>query len=556
MSEQTRVIRRDWAVGGTVFLLLLTRACAFGIQYWPQLDDYIQYHNYASKFDFATLAETVGILASRPLAGVADYFVWSPMFDHMIVGVALICGMYAVSVVLMLRLLSRYFALGPVFPVVMALLPLGVEGTYWMSAATRVVVGLLCACLAGWCFGWWLDRGGWYRGGLFAVAVILPFGFYEQSGVLAMTLVLGMGCLEIRHRRGRALLALWCLPAAGLYLKATTLLSAAGVYGSRAKLMLPGSDYYWNTFLPDILGQIKEVFTQGTFYTLVKGFVRGARLVLSGELVVWFFITATLCALYGWVAWRWGLPREQQRGRGSALTLLAGLLLAVAPVTPFLILENPWFSLRGAVSSFPGIALVCDRLILLLWERLPTKRAGPAVLSALTALVFCLAGASEIGDYRDTWYNDQQAGRAVLQALKEDFSTLKSTTGVRVGILGMEPSRLPNQNFYWHEHIHGCTESDWAFTGLLVFMNKEAALPSVTPLPSDPMYRAWNAQSNRVESFDALYYYDGQSIFPVLVEQTQEKEYAVCYEDGTYIGKIWEEKDSCGYFRLAEQLAG
>ena len=50
-------------------------------------------------------------------------------------------------------------------------LNLGVEGTYWMSASTRVVVGLLCACLAGWSFAWWLDRGGWYRGVLFAAVM-------------------------------------------------------------------------------------------------------------------------------------------------------------------------------------------------------------------------------------------------------------------------------------------------------------------------------------------------------------------------------------------------
>ena len=64
--------RREWlAQGGVLFLMLCARACAFGIEYWPQLDDYIQYYSYivhnASIFE---LQQKVGVLASRPLAGL------------------------------------------------------------------------------------------------------------------------------------------------------------------------------------------------------------------------------------------------------------------------------------------------------------------------------------------------------------------------------------------------------------------------------------------------------------------------------------------------------
>ena len=133
MSER----KVDWVQGGVIFLLLVARACAFGWQYWPQLDDYIQYHNYAAGFTFAKLQETVGVLASRPLAGMADYFVWSPLFDRMILGVVAISALYAVSAVLMKGLLQRYFQVGPFFLVIMTLMPLGVEGTYWMWLSKR-----------------------------------------------------------------------------------------------------------------------------------------------------------------------------------------------------------------------------------------------------------------------------------------------------------------------------------------------------------------------------------------------------------------------------------
>ena len=55
--------RRDgrlwpWALGGALFVLLMLRACAFGAVYWPQLDDYIQYHNYPTSGSFSQLQQS------------------------------------------------------------------------------------------------------------------------------------------------------------------------------------------------------------------------------------------------------------------------------------------------------------------------------------------------------------------------------------------------------------------------------------------------------------------------------------------------------------------
>lgn len=552
MSERSKNRRIDWALGGLIFLMLMLRACAFGAQYWYQLDDYIQYHNYAAGNDFWGLVEAVGLLASRPLAGIADYFVWSPLFDHMIVGVAIISALYAVSAVLMKRLISRYFALSPLFLLVMAMLPLGVEGTYWMSASTRIVVGIFFACLTGWSFAWWLDRGGWYRGLLFMAVILLPFGFYEQAAVLAMTLALGMGLLEFRKHRRRALLALWSLPAAGIYLKLTSMLAGSGVYGSRMDVVLPVSKYYWDTFLPDMLGQIKTVFTEGLFYTLVKGFVRGMRQVFSGELLLWFLLAVLVCVLYGWLAGRCG--GEGERTRSVPLALVTGILLTIAPVTPFLILGGTWFSFRGAVPSFAGMALVCDTIFLLLRGRIPHGRWVGAAFVGVTALVLCVAGASEVGDYRGTYLDDQQAARVIVQDLPKDYPAAESIQGVEVGILGLEASMLDNVNFSWHEHFRGCTESSWALTGLLSCQYQGVTLPAITPLPTDPIYKAWNRETNRIDRFDVLYYYDGERLERLTLEQTGEMNYEVYGQDGRWMGRIWEE-DKIGYFRTAEQLA-
>lgn len=545
--------KRDWKGPAGMFLLLfllvMARCCAFGVRYYPQLDDYIQYHNYIKSYSFWTLQEKVGILSSRPLAGLADYFFWSPMFDHMILGVALISALYAAAVLLIWDVLRRYFKTSPALPVIMALLPLGMEGTYWMSASTRVVVGMFFAALAVRAFLNWLDgRGrGWLI--LYLFLQLLPFGFYEQAGLLSVTLTVGAAILEWTGKGkhwGRCAVSLWGAPAMGLYLLLTRLLDNGGVYGSRAETVFSVSrHYYLHTIFPEVMEQFREAFLKGGFYTAVKGFVRGGRMILSGELLLWALGAAALCVLLGLLARR-GEPEEG----GDAplpLALLSGLLLAAGPASLFLVLTSPWFSLRGTVTSFPGIALIVDSLLVRLWDALALRRGGLSVLAAAMAFVFCVAGASEVRDYRDTYENDRRIARLVLEAAKET-----GPVEGRIGVLNLEPSYLPNQNFYYHEHIHGCTESGWAFNGLLTALGGEV---KVTPLPADPLYRAWNRETNHPAGFQALYWFDGESLTPAVLRELGENAYQVRDRRGELLGVIWEEEDGVGYLRRPEQLA-
>ena len=532
-----------------LFLLVMARYCAFGIQYYPQLDDYIQYHNYIRSYSFMALQEKVGILSSRPLAGIADYFFWSPMFDHMILGVALISALYAAAVLLIWDILGRYFRTSPVLPVVMALLPLGMEGTYWMSASTRVVVGMFFAALAARTFLYWLDGRGWGWLILYLILQLIPFGFYEQAGLLSVALTAGAAILEW-IRRGKSLsrcaVSLWGVPAMGLYFLATRLLDNGGVYGSRAETVFSVSrHYYLHTLLPEIMGQLRDAFLKGGFYTGAKGFVRGMRMVLSGELLLWALCAAALCVLL-WLTVRRREPQERtEEDALLPLALLSGLLLAAAPVSLFLVLNNPWFSLRGTVTSFPGIALAADSLLVWLWDRLSLRRSGLPVLAAVAAFVFSVAGASELRDYRDTYENDQRVARLVLEAAEE-----AGPVDGRIGVLNLEPSYLPNQNFYYHEHIHGCTESDWAFTGLLTALGGEV---KVAPLPADPIYRVWNREANLPSGFETLYWFDGESLTPAVLRELAENTYQVRDRAGKLLGVIWEE-DGIGYLRRPEQL--
>lgn len=545
LNGGARDCRRQAAIlFALLFLLSMLRYCAFGFTYFPQLDDYIQYHNYPSNPSFWNLAQAVGLLTSRPLAGVFDYFIWGPMFDHMIVGVALVTAFYVASVLLLRRLLRRYFRVGPLFLVIMCLLPLGMEGLYWMSASTRVVMGLFFASLAGTAFAAWLDTGRWYWGAAYVALQLIPFGFYEQCAVFSMTLVLGMGLLELRRGRKRPLLALWAFGAMVLYFLLIKALAANNPYASRSEIVLPVTPYYWKVFFPQVVKQVAASFLGGGLFTLCKGFVRGLPLAFSLERLPWLVMTVACCGLFVWLSGKSGQGEKEKDTRtGAWLALLAGFLLALAPVTPFFILGNSWMSLRGTVPSFAGAALMVEALLQMLFSSPARWKKVSAVLSGSLALAFCIAALSEMNDYRLTYENDQQVGRTILATMERDAVD----GGLNIGILNVESSSLPDQNFFYHEHIHGCTESNWALSGLLTAMGGKG-LPSITPLPTAPMYQRWNSQSSRPDSFDLLYYYDGDQLLPVSLEQTGEHSFLVYGPDDVFLGSIWEDEGENGYF--------
>ena len=553
MSKLNRKGSGLWRSALTLFLLLMARACAYGVQYWPQLDDYIQYHNYLQHGNFEQLQMTTGILGARPLAGLADYFLWGRMFSFLILGVAVISLLYALAGAMLRQQLGRYFPVSPLFLVIFALLPLGVEGTYWMSASTRIVCGLFCAALSSGAFLRWMDTGRWRWALAFAVLQVLPMGFYEQSGVFAVTLVVGLAILEvIRSRKKilRALLALWSLPAMGLYFVVTRALTVGTLYESRSEILLPTDPEWQERLLPEILEQLKEVLLQGNWDVLSRGFSRGIEAVLSGELLLWGIVTAGLCLLFGYLhAKEPNISGGGKKMLSPILALVAGVLLFVAPLTIFLVLDNPWFSFRGAVTSFTGLALVCDTVVTVFCRRLPGYKRGISAFSALLAMVFCVAGASEIGDYRATYEADQKVGSAVVETLEQDFpQPWANGYTQRIGILNISPSYLEEENHNYHEHIHGCTESDWAFQGLLTYLGGEGTW-DVTPLPLSPMYYHWNQSTSRPETFDVLYYYDGQNIEQVTLEQTGEHQFLVLTQSGETLGTIWEDSDGSGHFR-------
>ncbi len=542
----------------TTFAAIFLRFVYYGFKYYPQIDDYIQYHNYATSIDKWRLVTEQGLLSARPLAGLADVFFWSELYSVMIVGVLFISLMFAASAVILYKLWNRYFGTGVMFIVLYSLLPLGFEGTYWMSASTRIVCGLFFSSLAGWLLDYFLRGGRLFIVPVWSLCQLVSFCFYEQTLVFSLALTIVIIMLNWRamrrepEREGRKLRLLWGLLSlvnAAVYFIFTSSF-ARGVFASRMKLILPDNDYYFKVFLPDITGQVSDAFIKGGFYTFFKGFKRGAQIIFTDLTQSWSVYVYILCvasvSIIIYLQARRG-DRATYNGRRALCAVLCGIFLTVMPIMPFFVISNPWFSLRATVSSLPGIALAADALL-----RFITKNRTAAAAAVLTAMC-CVASVSELHDYRETYFYDQKAASAIYNELSRAGIDKKS----RTGILSLNASYLDDQNFYYHEHIHGATHSGWALYGAVSATAYDAGDNTVrgdiVPLATDGenFYAAWNRETKNLGGFDVLYYWDDKigRLLPLRAERSDNGEYTLYFADGTICARTREE-NGIGYITL------
>lgn len=521
-----------------VFSLIAIRFLYYGFRYFPQLDDYIQHHNYAAEGNLFYLIEKYGLLSARPLAGVFDVTLWSWLWPCAILGVLLLSALYAVSAIEFLKIFQRYFGTSPFFIVIYALLPLGIEGTYWMSASTRIIPGLLFTAWSAKCLCYFLDERRKRAFFLSVVCQFVTFCFYEQTAVLSCALNVLISLLYLRDNR-RWYWSFSCVLCGALYFLCTTLAGPSAVYGGRTEIILPFSAEYYTSFLPELFSQFKSAFLGGGYYTFVYGFIRGIMRIVKDGAVVWCLLTLAFCIFFGMIVYR---KHKAEHGY-FILPLVFGAVLLVAPLAPFFVVQNPWFSFRGTVASFVGIALILDCIIRLLTQN---NRVTIAVLSSFVACIFCICGVSEIADYRATYLADQRVVQTVSE-ISENYQK-----GSRIAIFNVDATYVTEQNSRYHEHITGVTESDWALTGAIRCYN-ENPTEGITYVPvsmkNDPLYKPWNYATMTIPAMDGIYLYDyaENSLEKLTVVYTGDDHFELYFEDGEKFGTVIE-KEKHGYF--------
>lgn len=478
---------------GVLFLLLmLLKVGIFCFSYQPMLDDYIQlglYGMHPDRWQDSVLA--AGLLAGRPLAGLMDVYVWSSFYHCLWVPMLLLTIGYAAALWLLYRLFSEWFSCSPFFLAVAGFVPICMEGTFWLAAATRTVPPLLLGALAAQTLWRWKKARKPGMLWLFFVLFFCSLGFYEQ-GILFS----GMLCLLVLLRGERK--RLW--PAVGMMALACALMGSTyvlvpkGQSVSRVALINLSADVAQH-----IAGISHEVFLLWgrTNLSLTASSLREGIAVLHGRL--WYGALLLILAAALFVVVR-RLPACRT---GAKHSLLIGAVLFLVPLLIFFAQKNAFLALRSAVCCLPGAALLCDGVARLVLNH---GRAAMAGLCAVVICCGCLCCSGELSFYRQAWAYDRAVIAAVYPAAQQYGREQ------RIGVLNL--STYVTDAVRYGEHVYAISSSEWALTGAMYAARGEKGTAAVRPFELGSVV-ATDLDALRALAITGWYYYEDGLLVPV-----------------------------------------
>lgn len=451
LSLKKRTVEENYRTAFFVsfFLLSLFRLSYLGYKYTPYLDDYVQYMLYPALDDAwdRVLTGGAGVLFTRPLAGFADFFVWSRFDNTLGMAIFIVSILYTLSAVFFYRTFcDAGFELTPIFLIVYTFLPLNIEGTYWLSASSRIVVSLflvsLCCRL--------LARGRMLE---FALCNAAAMCFYEQTALLAVAIPIAV-CLLKGWQNGKAVV-----------LTVLINISVLAVYYMYFGEMSNNSGRMWiqASQLPQRIGVLAvengEMWWKAGTELIMNGFWRGLERIRSDKAIVWTLTLALLIVMFFVTSPKIGLKKS-----GTIKKLCLGLVLAAVSMLPFVISRGS-LNFRNAVPALVGVALMLDGLLPVLF-----RRATPVVLGVCT-VCFSIVAVSEVCDYDLTAKRDmeiiQLAAQNALAEHETDFETVVCSCTA--------PVRF-EQNTSFNDHIISIRGSAWGMTGpvkAMIIQNKK-----------------------------------------------------------------------------------
>ncbi len=456
---------KNFAYALIFFMAILTKYLLFGFSYYPILDDFIQYGGYPLYNDLGYVYFKIGTMAARPFASLLDPVFWGAMWGNMRFALILISLLHFFSVFLAAKTLDKCgFKISPLFFIITLFIPIGSEGAYWLSASSRLVVGMFFAALSLYLLVRYFSDKKKHFLVLFTVFHIISYGFYEPVCIVAF---LGVCLIALNfHKDLKQKWWILLIPVISMLLLMVYYAWGAnlGALGSRAS-GFSLSDIFFK--IKDGAVQVARCFTKGIYKSTVKGFFAGLFVVakegFSGGL--WLVI----CGLIA--LWLYKAAAKTKTEKGKVL-FLVGLILFLAPLAPNVVVETVWIPYRAIFVSLFGFALMAEPIFTFVFR---SKRLQ-ALACSLVLIVFLVANANEYNTYKKVSEFDTITAQNIAEQLSDEVMR-----GEKNVVLIVEGAyEIPQVDLY-KDHVKSVIETDWSLTGAVRAVTGNIKIKKITP---------------------------------------------------------------------------
>lgn len=458
----------------------------YGFQYFPVLDDYIQYWGYPARGDLGYVYTVIGTLATRPMASLLDPLFWGQFWSCLSVALLLITVLHVVSLMLLNRALKQYhITLSPLFELLYLLLPLGMEGRFWLSASTRLVVGLFFATLSlEFLSRFTEEKKSLTSFILFVLFQLIACGFYEAVAIFTAAAAFLLTIISYVKKRDKVffLVPLSSFLSVGflfLYYKLCTGISSLSsrVSGDEPISLLRN--------IGALFTQLGEVFAL-TYHRTVSGCIHGLKVLFTNG--VWGLFVLLCIFFMAFLFSRRKIRRHKKTLMENLLWAGCGLILFFAPLLPNLIVSEVWITNRSLFLPLIGLCFILEPLFTSLYKK-------PQKIIVFVMTFLCLtASVNEYDVYRRVHTQDIKLLDTVISQMSEEAK--EGTQNVTV-VLSKEV--VTPQNAYYKDHVKSVFDSDWALTGAIRARMKSLAPKLIQPVIDGTEYNTDNMQVIYIE---------------------------------------------------------
>ena len=470
----TGIFHSKYVFWFTLLCAMIIKYTYYGIKYFPILDDNNIYgflYNYYSSHDaFVKLA------TSRPIAYFFDCFIISRLWKQMWIVLVGIILLHWVCCILIYKLFKAInLRIGYFVVLFFALAPFGTEATYWISASSRLVIGLFFALLSMYIMTSCICNDGIKNNRkqtilyllLFWILNLMSMGFYEQITFFTFLCPLFILIVLIKKIKHKIILI---IPFINIFLFAAfyKYFSDVGQIASRGQFL----DENYISHTKDVLRSIRHLVVNEQISMYQQGIVRGFNLIIKDgnwPILVLFAVIAIVLSIH--CSFRLKVINENYTK--SIKKIIIAVFLFIIPFAPFFVLKLIYITNRNAFVSLFAIGLVAEVLlyIILKWDK---RRIVIGLISGVMVFLFLLTNTSELQDYRNVSEADQEIVNNLTEAYIQrsdngkDGTLLFNTKDIYVDVT--------------LKHFSNCTAADWALTGAVQALRSDAHLGVIQPI--------------------------------------------------------------------------
>lgn len=430
---------------GLSLILLFAQRFIFGFNYYPTVDDWFLY---LGKSILIPEGLAVPDLATRPFAGLFDHYIIAPLSDKLVL----------IEILFMIMLVAAaYWLFRAIFPksrdtdiifiLMITMLPVSIEGFYWIAAVTRIVPSLFFIGLSAFTLRRYFEcdkasyLAGYIVSGLFAV------GFYEAFIPVYIVLCSAIVISE-KHKWWLIAIPLaWSGAMAGYYkLNSTDITISARLEFVKLRDLPEHIDYVYE--------QYKAMLRHG--YELIYGsLIDGLRGIKASPFM------GTIAILLSAVLGAFSKPAKK-----NLWWLIAGVLLIVAGVSLNLVICFVRVPFRLFVLMIIGIAIIVSVALSYL-PKLPYK-----IIAGAMAMLFTICNIGSVMLYKYTYEMDNK----IATSLINEHNVTESD---KLTYIVNAPSYWYNDRVIHYEYVKATTENYATLTGQVQYLTGIAALPNI-----------------------------------------------------------------------------